>query len=195
MKVYGITGGAGTGKSEVMKLLRERFGACVILSDDVARELMMPGHISYDLVTACFGRDLLNDDLTIDRKRLADKVFHNPEALAKLNEMTHPYVREEIQRQIREAKASGKYSCVALESAILLDCGYEDICDEFWYIHTDVEIRRERMKSTRGYSDEKVDAVLRNQPDEESFYKKCDFVIVNNSTIEDVYEQLKKKLG
>ena len=194
MKVYGITGGAGTGKSEVIKMLQENFGGCVIMSDEVARELMQKGNISYQLIVEYFGRDILMDDAEIDRKKLADHVFDNKEALEKLNSMTHPYVKDEIRKLIAEAEASGECRFVALESAILLECGYEDICDEFWYVYTKPEIRRQRMKETRNYSDEKVDSVMRNQQPDEVFFEQCSFVIKNNTTLSDVYAQLKEKL-
>lgn len=194
MKVYGITGGAGTGKSEVIKMLQENFGGCVIMSDEVARELMQKGNISYQLIVEYFGRDILMDDGEIDRKKLADHVFNNKEALEKLNSMTHPYVKDEIRKLIAEAEASGECRFVALESAILLECGYEDICDEFWYVYTKPEIRRQRMKETRNYSDEKVDSVMRNQQPDEVFFEQCSFVIENNTTLSDVYDQLKEKL-
>lgn len=195
MKVYGITGGAGTGKSEVIKMLQENFGGCVIMSDEVARELMQKGNISYQLIVEYFGRDILMDDGEIDRKKLADHVFNNKEALEKLNSMTHPYVKDEIRKLIAEAEASGECRFVALESAILLECGYEDICDEFWYVYTKPEIRRQRMKETRNYSDEKVDSVMRNQQPDEVFFEQCSFVIKNNTTLSDVYAQLKEKLN
>ena len=194
MKVYGITGGAGTGKSEVIKMLQQNFGGCVIMSDEVARELMQKGNISYQLIVEYFGRDILMDDGEIDRKKLADHVFNNKEALEKLNSMTHPYVKDEIRKLIAEAEASGECRFVALESAILLECGYEDICDEFWYVYTKPEIRRQRMKETRNYSDEKVYSVMRNQQPDEVFFEQCSFVIKNNTTLSDVYAQLKEKL-
>ena len=194
MKVYGITGGAGTGKSEVIKMLQQNFGGCVIMSDEVARELMQKGNISYQLIVEYFGRDILMDDGEIDRKKLADHVFNNKEALEKLNSMTHPYVKDEIRKLIAEAEASGECRFVALESAILLECGYEDICDEFWYVYTKPEIRRQRMKETRNYSDEKVDSVMRNQQPDEVFFEQCSFVIKNNTTLSDGYAQLKEKL-
>ena len=194
MKVYGITGGVGTGKSEVIKMLQQNFGGCVIMSDEVARELMQKGNISYQLIVEYFGRDILMDDGEIDRKKLADHVFNNKEALEKLNSMTHPYVKDEIRKLIAEAEASGECRFVALESAILLECGYEDICDEFWYVYTKPEIRRQRMKETRNYSDEKVDSVMRNQQPDEVFFEQCSFVIKNNTTLSDVYAQLKEKL-
>ncbi len=193
MKVYGVTGGAGTGKSEVMKLLKERFGGFVILTDDVARDLQQPGGISYEKMVERFGSGILDASGLIDRKKVAEIVFNDEHALLELNQMTHPYVRQEVERLLAEAEQQG-YPFAAVESAILLDAGYEDLCDEFWYIHTDPEIRRARMKASRGYTDEKVDAVMSNQPDERMFYNRCGFVIENNTSLEDVYRQLAGKL-
>ena len=194
MKVYGITGGAGTGKSEVIRMLQDDFRGYVIMADEVARELTQKGHVSYRLIVDYFGRDILMEDGEIDRRKLADHVFNNEEALEKFNSMTHPYVKEEIKRQISEAEASGNYRFAAVEAALLLECGYENICDEFWYVYTKPEIRRQRMKENRNYSDEKVDAVMRNQQPDEVFFDKCAFVIENNTTLDAVREQLKKKL-
>ena len=193
MKVYGVTGGAGTGKSEVMKLLKDRFGGFVILTDDVARDLQQPGGISFEKMVERFGTNILDGEGHIDRKKVAEIVFNDEHALLELNQMTHPYVRQEVERLLAEAEQQG-YPFAAVESAILLDAGYEDLCDEFWYIHTDPEIRRARMKASRGYTDEKVDAVMSNQPDERMFYNRCGFVIENNTSLEDVYRQLTGKL-
>ena len=194
-KTYGVTGGAGTGKSEVMRLLREDFGGFTILSDDVARDLMHQGGTSYQLIVDHFGQEVVGEDGELDRNRLAQIVFQDKEELEKLNNMTHPYVRKEIIRLLKEAEASGLYPFAALESAILLECGYEDICDEFWYVYSSPEIRRARMKETRGYSDEKVDAVMKSQMQDEQAMQMCDFVIVNNSTLEEVKRQLSEHFG
>ena len=194
-KTYGVTGGAGTGKSEVMRLLREDFGGFTILSDDVARDLMHQGGTSYQLIVDHFGQEVVGEDGELNRNRLAQIVFQDKEELEKLNSMTHPYVRKEIIRLLKEAEASGLYPFAALESAILLECGYEDICDEFWYVYSSPEIRRVRMKETRGYSDEKVDAVMKSQMQDEQAMQMCDFVIVNNSTLEEVKRQLSEHFG
>ena len=85
MKVYGITGGAGTGKSEVIRMLQDDFRGYVIMADEVARELTQKGHVSYRLIVDYFGRDILMEDGEIDRRKLADHVFNNEEALEKLN--------------------------------------------------------------------------------------------------------------
>ena len=195
IRVYGITGGAGTGKSEVLRILREVFDGCTILSDDVARDLQKKGRPCYELMVAHFGEEILGEDGEIDRAVVAKKVFGNDQELALLNGMIHPAVRKEIERIVEEAAREGKYRFVALESAILLDCGYEDLCDEFWYVYTQPQIRRERMKASRNYSDERVDAVMASQRPDSYFMSRCQFVIENNGSLEEVKEQLKHKLS
>ena len=189
-KVIGVTGGAGSGKSEVLRLLKENYGAFVILADDVSRALSAPGAVSYCKIVDFFGENILCKDQTIDRKKLASVVFHDPKLLEKLNSMTHPDVRVEIERLICQAKAQG-YPFVVVEAALLIEGGYRDLCDEFWYIYTKESIRRQRMKETRGYTDEKIDAVLKNQLDEDAFRSACDRVIENNTTLAAVEAQLK----
>ena len=107
MKVYGVTGGAGTGKSEVMKLLKDRFGGFVILTDDVARDLQQPGGISFEKMVDRFGTGILDENGQIDRKKVAEIVFNDEHALLELNQMTHPYVRQEVERLLAEAEQQG----------------------------------------------------------------------------------------
>ena len=84
-KVIGIIGGAGSGKTVVLKIMEEKFGARVIIADEVARKLSMPGGESYEKIVAFFGRGILMDDGTIDRGKLAAIVFNHRELLDKLN--------------------------------------------------------------------------------------------------------------
>lgn len=194
MKVIGVTGGAGSGKSEVIRLLKNCFNAHVIMADDVAKKLSEKGGASYDAIVAYFGKGILDENEEIDRKKLASIVFGHQELLEKLNSFTHPEVKREILREISEAEAAGECSFVALEAALLIEAGYEDVCDEFWYICTDEEIRRRRMKETRGYSDEKIDGIIKNQLSEEDFRRACQRVIVNNTTLDAVRIQLEKMI-
>ncbi len=195
MKVIGVTGGAGSGKSEVLHLLENEFGAHVIMADDVARKLSEKGGASYDAVVGYFGTDILDSDGKIDRKKLAAIVFGHSELLEKLNSFTHPMVKSVIQKEIADVRRAGQCSFIALEAALLIEAGYEDICDEFWYVYTDEAIRRRRMKESRGYSDEKIDSIIKNQLSEEQFKKACQRIVVNNTTLSDVHSQLEEMVA
>lgn len=193
-KVIGVIGGAGCGKSELLKIFKEKYKAMIIMADDVARDLSMPGGKSYVRIVDAFGRDILGPDGTIDRKKLAELVFNDKDALARLNGIVHPDVREEIEARIGEGSSRG-VPYIILEAALLVECGYRSICDEFWYVHASESVRRERMKTTRNYTDEKIDAIMRNQLSEEEFFKNCDKVIENNATIEALEKEIEKNLG
>lgn len=192
MKVIGITGGSGSGKTEVLKILKDKFNAHIIIADEVSRHLSQKGQVSYQLIVENFGREMLDANDNIDRKRLADYVFGNKERLEKLNQMTHPYVRLAIIDEIKQVQKENKASCIIIEAALLIEAGYRTLCDEFWFVYTDVAIRRQRMKETRNYSDAKIDAILKSQLSDNEFRDNCDRTIINNTTLEDVEAQLKK---
>ena len=187
-RVIGITGGAGSGKTEVLRILENEYGARIIIADEVARELSSPGGKSYEKIVEAFGPEILMEDKNIDRPKLSAIVFHQHRLLETLNNIVHPNVREEIERQI----AQSELPLIVVEAALLIECGYRDICDEFWYVHSEEGIRRRRMKETRNYSDEKIDSIIRNQLSEEQFAKNCDKILENNSDLEHLRKEIEK---
>ena len=193
MKVIGLTGGIGAGKTQILNYLNDKYGASICQADEVAKKLQKKGAPVYDEIVAHFGEEILDEKGEINRSKLADIVFTDEKELKILNGIVHPAVKEEIRRKI----AAEERKCTSLfliEAALLIEDNYEEICDEFWYVYTKPEIRRQRMKETRNYSDEKVDSVMRNQQPDEVFFEQCSFVIKNNTTLSDVYAQLKEKL-
>ena len=155
MKVVGITGGVGSGKSVVMNILKEKYGAEVILADLVAHDLMEPGQQNYLDIVEAFGEGILAQDKTIDRPALAKVVFGNQERLARLNAITHPNVKKEIFHRIDGIKEKGEASFIAVEAALLLEEGYQKDFDTMWYVYVDEATRIERLKEGRGYTEEK----------------------------------------
>ncbi len=192
-KIIGVLGGAGSGKSEALRIFKEKYHAHLLIADDIAKELSAPGGISYYKIIEAFGKEILKEDGTIDRSKLADIVFHHKDKLELLNGITHPDVKGEIKKRIAEA-VEEKIPYVVLEAALLVECGYRNMCDEFWYVYSSEEVRRKRMKETRNYSDEKIDAIIRNQLSEEEFRKNSDRVINNNSTIEKLEKEIDRNL-
>lgn len=192
-KVIGVLGGAGSGKSEALKIFKEKYQAHLLIADDIAKELASPGGISYFKIVEAFGEEILNEDGCINRAKLADIVFRQKDKLELLNSITHPDVKEEIQSRIHKAVEEG-IAYVVLEAALLVECGYRSMCDEFWYVYTSEDVRRKRMKETRNYSDEKIDAIIRNQLSEEEFRKHSDRVLDNNSTVENLEKEIDRNL-
>lgn len=194
MKIIGIMGGVGSGKSTVANVMRDHFNAHVILTDDVAKRLSEKGGISYQLILNYFGNEILQENGEIDRKRLGSIVFLDKEKLEILNSFTHPYVKEAVICEIEEVKQLGKASYILIETALLIEAGYRHLCDEVWYVTVDERIRRERLALSRGYTDEKTDSILKNQMSENDFRDNCDKIIYNNDNIENLVEQIQKLL-
>lgn len=191
MKIIGITGGVGAGKSTVLDFLREQFHAYVIQADQVGHQVMEPGEICYSQVIALFGEHILKKDKTIDRKAVSDVVFGNEEKLKKLNGIIHPAVRQSVLEEIQLQKEK-KTAIVVVEAALLLEEHYEKFCDKVWYVHTDREIRISRLMENRGYSREKSESIISSQASDEYFAKHADYIIRNNGDIKDTWLQVEE---
>lgn len=194
MKVIGITGGVGSGKSVILSILKEEYGAETILADLVAHDLMEPGAKSYVEIVENFGSNILKEDGSIDRQKLGSIVFGDKEKLEQLNSITHPNVKEEIKHRITRIKEKGEVSMIVLEAALLIESGYQDVYDELWYIYVNQETRYERLCKGRGYTKEKTDSIMKNQLSEEEFREHAHFVIDNSYDIANTKEQIQKIL-
>lgn len=191
MKVVGITGGVGSGKSEVLRLLEEKFNCGVIRTDDVARDLCEPGEKSYELIVKNFGETVLDMDGRLNRPKLASIVFDDEAKRQLLNQCTHPQVYEWVREKVREWRTKKDYSMIAVEAALMDELKEIGVCESYWYVYVKPEIRRERLRISRGYSDEKMDAIFASQLPESVFLNGCDVVIDNNFDLENVEKQLK----
>lgn len=195
MKVLGITGGVGAGKTTVMEYMKKTWGARVIQADQVGHLLMEPGGRCYGEIVRSFGHEILREDETIDRRLLGSLVFGDPQRLEKLNSLVHPAVKEWICLEIEKERKNGKVPFVVVEAALLLEDHYEEICDEIWYVHTDEEVRIRRLMENRGYSREQAERIMENQLSEEVFRRQCQFVVDNSEYImENTYEQIDRGL-
>ena len=191
MRIIGITGGVGAGKSTVLAYLEEMYGACVIQADQVGHRVMEPGERCYGQVLELFGENIKKSDKTIDRKRVSDVVFSRPDLLEKLNKIIHPAVKEAILEQIEAQRAAGCALCI-VEAALLLEEKYQDFCDEVWYIHADEEVRTSRLMRDRGYTRQKARDIMDSQASEDFFYAHADRVIENNRDLEETYRQIRE---
>ncbi len=189
-KVIGVTGGVGAGKSCVVDLLKNYYGADVILADKVAAELEEPGGAAYLPLTETFGKEILGADGTLDRKAFSDKIFSDPKALDMVNGIVHPLTIEEIDRRIKASPAS----IVVVEAAIFPE-GVRELCDEIWFVDADEKIRKERLMKDRGYSGQKCDDIMNSQAERDEFLSICTRVIDNGKSLEDMKTQVMEILG
>lgn len=194
IKVLGITGGVGAGKSTILQYLEEHYHAEVLQLDAAAHVLMEPQGECYAPVIDAFGRDILAADGTIDRGKLYRKAFDGGQ-VAKLNSIVHPRVKEYVKNWIAGRRAQGRAPFLVLEAALLLEERYDLICDEIWFIFVNDEVRAQRLAASRGYTAEKTAQILKNQKSEEQFRVACQFTVDNSSNLlEDTYKQIDKGL-
>lgn len=189
MKILGITGGVGSGKSAVLAYLEEEYHAVICQLDDVARMLQQNGQICFEKIVEAFGTDVIGEDQELDRQKLSGIVFTDEKKLQQLNEIVHPEVKQWVIKDISEKEKSG-VPLYVIEAALLPTAGYETICDEMWYIYTNENVRTERLKASRGYSEERIRNMIASQPKEEIFRKACCAVIENSGTFEDTKRQI-----
>lgn len=187
--IIGITGGVGAGKSSVLEILKNKFGARVILADLVAHDMMEPGMEGFKRVTDALGSSFVRADGTVDRKALAEMIFHDENALKTMNGIIHPMVWEFIKSEA----LSCEESFVIVEAAIF-DTAPEGLFDEIWYIYTAEEKRIERLMESRGYTREKCESIIKKQDSEDVYRSRCCRVIDNNGNADDTEKQLKEIL-
>ncbi|BCN30534.1 dephospho-CoA kinase [Anaeromicropila herbilytica] len=190
MKIIGLTGGVGSGKSTVAKLMGEHYRAHLLIADDIARDFMKKGNVSFHHIVDYFGVNILDEDGELDRKKLASIVFEDESKLKILNSFIHPYVKEYILNEIERLKKVEPNAVVLVESAILFEVSYQEFCDEVWYVNAEDHIRRIRLKKNRNYTDEKIDSILANQMTEEEYKKRSTHVISNNDKEENLIKEL-----
>ena len=195
MKVIGITGGVGAGKSEILRYLKEKHGAVVIEADKVGHFLMEPGGACYYSIVEKFGSSILNGDQTINRGKLGKIVFADEALLTELNKIIHPRVKSHIVSEIAKERAYHRTNYFVVEAALLIEDHYDVVCDELWYIHTDADVRAKRLKETRGYDDEKIASICANQKSPEEFRSACQVVIDNSKDLAGTYQQIDEQLG
>lgn len=183
MKVIGITGGIGAGKSMVLSYLSAKDKSETLEADKLAHQLMKKGQKTYKKIANEFGKEILDANQEIDRASLAKVVLNDKDALHRLNSIVHPDVKEYIRDLIRQKKEEG-LEFLFIEAALLIQDGYKEICNEIWFIQTDAEIRKSRIIESRGYSVEKAEGFLNSQPQDDFFYENTDRVIHNNGDFE-----------
>ena len=187
MMVLGLTGGVGAGKSRILELFSEEYGAQVIQADLVARQLEEPGQPGLTGLVSLFGDGILQADGTLDRKRFAEQIFENPEALKRVNSLIHPLTWNEIKRQIRESSAE----LVVVEAALFDKCSRE-VCRYLLYVDTQDEIRIQRLMENRGYTREKSASIIASQAPESFFRENADYVVVNNGNFAQTRQQIEE---
>ena len=178
--LVGLTGGIGSGKSTVAAMLAAR-GAVVIDADQIARDLAAPGGACYQPMVDRFGLDVVLPDGTIDRAKVAAVVFKDPQALADLNAITHPRIREELGRRVLEQATTDRI--VIMDVPLLAETTRKD-----WglaavvVVDAPIEVAVERLVAQRGMTEDDGRARVASQASREERLALADFVVNNGGT-------------
>lgn len=176
MVVVGITGGIGSGKGLATEFFRAR-GAAIVDADEVARELMQSGSPIVAEIAAVFGRHLLREDGSLDRRKLGEAVFGDREDLANLNAITHPPIKAEIDKRIYEVGREGRTRVLCLVAPLLLEAGYRDTVDRLLVMAADQEERVHRVMERDGLTEREVRQRIAAQMSPAEQARQADWVV------------------
>lgn len=191
MLVIGITGGVGAGKSSVLQALREHCSCKIVLADDVGNKVKEPGQKCYEKIVELLGTEILKEDLTIDKVKMAEKIFADSDILESVNAIIHPAVEEYILNEMQAEREKQEIDVFFLEAALLIEAGYLPYLDELWYIYSEKNVRINRLKESRAYSEEKIQKIMNSQLSDEEFKKYADVVLDNSHEFEQTFLQIK----
>jgi len=186
MTIIGLTGNIGTGKSTVLGMLAE-LGAEIIDADRLAHEAIAPNGPAYKAVVEEFGQEIVRPDGQIDRGRLGEIVFRDPEALARLEALVHPAVMARTRELIERAEAK----VVVVEAIKLLESGLaQELCDAVWVVTCRPEQQLTRVMAQRGLTEAEARLRMEAQPSQEEKITRADVVIDNSGTMEETRRQV-----
>jgi dephospho-CoA kinase len=191
LRIIGITGGIGSGKSTVSRILRD-LGAKVIDADRIAREIVFKGGIALQELVDYFGIEILDDSGELDRKKLSEIVFTDIEKLEVLNTITHKYIIDRIYKEVDSAREEGLWDIVVVDAPIPIKSGFLDVADEIWVVSADKESRIKRVMERSGYTHDEAVNRINSQLKDEEYTRIADQVIHNEGSIEDLEKDVVK---
>jgi dephospho-CoA kinase len=192
MKVIGLTGGIGSGKSTIAEYLTE-LGAKVVDADKVANEVYNPGTEGWRDVVNTFGEEVLTPAGEVDRKKLGEIVFNNPGAMSQLNQMIHPRAYELVKSRLDEYRKQG-VEIVVLEVILLFEAGWDHLADVKWVTVASEDTVVKRLMQERGLREEEILARIRSQTPTEERVKLAEEVIYNDGSIEEMKRKVNELL-
>ncbi|HEX78944.1 MAG TPA: dephospho-CoA kinase [Dehalococcoidia bacterium] len=186
MKIIGITGGIGSGKSTVAGFLAE-MGAVVIDADDIGHEILEKDGEARRQVIDTFGQSIVAHDGSVDRKKLGDFVFGNNEALLRLNEIMHPEIDKVVEVRLKEYRRQG-VDRVVIEAPLLIEAGWGKKVDQVWVTTAPQAVILERL-GKKGIPPAEAMARIYSQMADEERKKYADTVINTDCSLEELKEK------
>jgi len=189
----GLTGGVASGKSAVSQIWKGE-GTYLIDADRISRELVQPRTPGWRALIKAFGKEVLREDGAIHRKRLAARVFSNPNERELLNHILHPRIKKEIDRRIKAIGQKDPKAIVVIDAALLIETGYYRDVDQVVVVISTKKQQMERLKRREGMDQKGAQRVIHSQISSEERMKVADFIIRNEGSLEEIEKKAKKVL-
>lgn len=177
--VVGLTGSSGSGKSEIAKVFAGN-GFTVIDADGISKDVQSKGTLCAEEIVSSFGSGILHRDGSINRRKLGEIVFADAEKLSLLTKITHKYILKEIDRLIENTRGD-----ILIDAPLLFEADVHKKCDVCVGVISDRQKQIERICSRDGISKETAEARLKKQNGNNFYKERCDYIIENNSTLEE----------
>lgn len=190
MKILGIVGGIGAGKTTVVSILTELTPCYIIGADEIGHRILLKGGKAYTPVIQAFGEGILDDEGNIVRARLGSIVFADRSKLDVLNSMTHPLIHEEVQRLIDECKAQKQHEIIVVDAALLIEIGLVKLTDQVLAVYADEATRIERIMKREAFTRLQATERINKQKKWEELEKVAHYVIDNSLSYEQTREQV-----
>ena len=189
--IVGVTGGIASGKSTVSKML-EALGAPIIDYDVIAREIVEPGEPAWKDIVAFFGKQVLKEDGRIDRKKLSDIVFRDPERRKQLESLTHPRIIEEADRQAVEVAGKDPNAIIQAVIPLLYEVNLQHLVHKVLLVYIPREMQIERLMKRDAITREAAESILKAQLPIDEKLGYADYVIHNEGALEETRRQVQQ---
>lgn len=194
MKVIGVVGGMGSGKSTIVGLVSEIVNTYVINADAIGHSILKKGNPGYIPVLETFGDQILELDGEINRSALAKIVFSDPEQLQKLNNISHPLIHNRVKKEIDFALKNKSYDYIVVDAALLIEIRLVELVHQVWGVYVPQEVQVQRVMLRNSLSKEEALRRIRAQLPWDQIKKIINVEINNTATIEHTKEQIKNLL-
>ena len=190
MYTIGLTGGIGTGKSEVLSILHD-LGASTVQADLLAHEIYSPGKPAWQDIIHTFGSEILTAEQQINRKKLGEIVFADKNKLSKLNQIVHPRIFEHLKELIEKQEMAG-VRLLVIEAAILIEAEWTEMVDSVWVVKTSRSIIIDRLKGKTTLSEKQITQRINAQISDAKRQEKANEIITNNGDKSELRDQVRK---
>lgn len=194
MRVIGLTGKTGAGKSTIAAFLKKK-GCYIIDGDKIARDILLPGEPAVKELAAAFGEDIILPDGSIDRKKVAARAFRDRESTDRLNAVTHPHITDRFISERDKAEREG-YKAAVIDAAALLESDCKSLCSFFVVVTAPEDVRLERILKRDGITKEQALTRIKAQKSDEYYFSQADYIVKNYPphSIDGELEKLARKL-